>query len=105
MRLLTRSLLALVLLGLAGLTPRTAAAENRLPPCRGNQSAQWTNCWGISRSPDGARYEGEYRDGKRNGQGSYTFRDGGKYVGEIRDRKSTRLNSSHIPLSRMPSSA
>ena len=25
--------------------------------------------------------------------------------GEIKDRKSTRLNSSHIPLSRMPSSA
>ena len=24
---------------------------------------------------------------------------------QIRDRKSTRLNSSHIPLSRMPSSA
>ena len=27
------------------------------------------------------------------------------FVGECVDRKSTRLNSSHIPLSRMPSSA
>ena len=27
------------------------------------------------------------------------------YPGVIKDRKSTRLNSSHIPLSRMPSSA
>ena len=27
------------------------------------------------------------------------------YLGDYRDRKSTRLNSSHIPLSRMPSSA
>ena len=27
------------------------------------------------------------------------------FQGEKRDRKSTRLNSSHIPLSRMPSSA
>ena len=26
-------------------------------------------------------------------------------VGDAEDRKSTRLNSSHIPLSRMPSSA
>ena len=26
-------------------------------------------------------------------------------IGAVRDRKSTRLNSSHIPLSRMPSSA
>ena len=30
---------------------------------------------------------------------------GGKAVAEGVDRKSTRLNSSHIPLSRMPSSA
>ena len=28
-----------------------------------------------------------------------------KYIEDVRDRKSTRLNSSHIPLSRMPSSA
>ena len=28
-----------------------------------------------------------------------------EYIDLIRDRKSTRLNSSHIPLSRMPSSA
>ena len=27
------------------------------------------------------------------------------YAGTLKDRKSTRLNSSHIPLSRMPSSA
>ena len=27
------------------------------------------------------------------------------HLGVCRDRKSTRLNSSHIPLSRMPSSA
>ena len=26
-------------------------------------------------------------------------------LGDVKDRKSTRLNSSHIPLSRMPSSA
>src|ERR1051326_8819757 len=30
---------------------------------------------------------------------------GGRAVAWLRDRKSTRLNSSHIPLSRMPSSA
>ena len=29
----------------------------------------------------------------------------GTYPGALGDRKSTRLNSSHIPLSRMPSSA
>ena len=36
------------------------------------------------------------------------FQSGPRYVGHqlaVPDRKSTRLNSSHIPLSRMPSSA
>ena len=33
------------------------------------------------------------------------FLEFGFYLGGTRDRKSTRLNSSHIPLSRMPSSA
>ena len=34
----------------------------------------------------------------------YALESGAKRA-EIKDRKSTRLNSSHIPLSRMPSSA
>ena len=28
------------------------------------------------------KYEGEYKDGKRHGQGTFTHSDGGKYVGE-----------------------
>ena len=42
--------------------------------------------------------------GSKGGKGAWVRRGGG--VEEWgRDRKSTRLNSSHIPLSRMPSSA
>ena len=39
--------------------------------------------------------------------GDYSYADGVFLTlrGELPDRKSTRLNSSHIPLSRMPSSA
>jgi uncharacterized membrane protein YhaH (DUF805 family) len=33
-------------------------------------------------SPNGGKYIGEYRDGKRNGQGTATAPDGKKYVGE-----------------------
>ena len=33
------------------------------------------------------RYEGEWKDGKRNGNGAYTFADGKKYVGEFKDNK------------------
>ena len=32
-------------------------------------------------------YEGEYKDGKRHGQGTYTFPDGKKYVGGWKDSK------------------
>ena len=37
--------------------------------------------------PDGARYEGEIRDGKAHGQGVFTFPDGARYEGEVRDGK------------------
>ncbi|HIA77875.1 MAG TPA: hypothetical protein EYO05_06810, partial [Gammaproteobacteria bacterium] len=32
-------------------------------------------------------YVGEWKGGKRNGQGTYTFADGRKYVGGIKDGK------------------
>ena len=31
---------------------------------------------------DGRKYVGEWKDGKRNGQGTITTTDGGKFVGE-----------------------
>ena len=33
------------------------------------------------------KYVGEYKDGKRNGQGTQTRLDGRKYVGEYKDGK------------------
>ena len=33
------------------------------------------------------KYVGEYRDGKRNGQGTVTWSDGKNYVGEFKDGK------------------
>jgi len=35
--------------------------------------------------PDGATYVGEFKDGKRNGQGSFTLPDGEKLSGEWKD--------------------
>jgi len=34
---------------------------------------------------DGRKYEGEFKDGKPNGQGTITWSDGRKYVGEFKD--------------------
>ena len=35
----------------------------------------------------GGKYVGEWKDGKRNGQGTFIFPDGEKYVGEYKDGK------------------
>ena len=40
---------------------------------------------GIQFLNDGGKYEGEYKDGKYHGQGTYTWSDGTKYVGEWKD--------------------
>ena len=37
--------------------------------------------------PDGGKYVGEFKYGKKNGQGTYTHYDGSKYVGEFKDDK------------------
>ena len=37
--------------------------------------------------PNGNMYIGEWKDGKRNGQGTYTFQEGSRYEGEWKDGK------------------
>ena len=37
--------------------------------------------------PDGTKYEGEFKDGNFNGQGTYIFPDGTKYIGQFKDGK------------------
>ena len=47
-----------------------ARAQSSLPPCPGDfKTTTWTNCFGTYTYYDGSKYVGEYRDGKRNGQG------------------------------------
>ena len=70
-------------------TPNTAFAQ-ALPPCPEDPNVFWHNCFGTyTFGPNsewaGDKYVGEYKDGKRVGQGTYTFPDGAKYVGEWRD--------------------
>ena len=38
---------------------------------------------GIETWPDGARYEGEYKEGKKHGQGCLNFADGSIYQGNF----------------------
>jgi hypothetical protein len=42
---------------------------------------------GLRIYSSGNKYEGEHKDGKRHGQGIFTWKNGNKYVGEWRDNK------------------
>jgi hypothetical protein len=48
----------------------------------GKRHGQGTFTWA-----DGTKYVGQYKDDKRHGQGTYTFADGRKYVGQYKDGK------------------
>ena len=67
-------------------TEEQPMAQSNLPACQGKRST-WTNCVGAYTYSSGAKYVGEFKDGKFNGEGAYTFANGGKYVGEFKDGK------------------
>jgi len=46
----------------------------------GKKHGQGTYTWF-----DGGIYVGKWKDGKEHGQGTYTWSDGSKYVGEYKD--------------------
>jgi hypothetical protein len=51
-----------------------------LPPCP--QMQRFHNCFGEYTYPSGAKYIGEWREGKHHGMGAYFWRIGDKYIGE-----------------------
>ena len=66
----------------------SATASFALPPCPA--SGYFNNCFGTVTYANGDKYVGEYKDDKRNGQGTYTFGPkskwaGDKYVGEFKE--------------------
>ena len=65
----------------------TAFGNSKLPACQGNEVAIWNNCFRSWTTSNGDKYDGEYKYGKLNGQGTYTSQDGKKYVGEFKDGK------------------
>ena len=89
MRHMTVSILVTlaVLLGSAG-------ESFALPECPGSPTkatkvwTSWNNCEGtIISTIFGDKYVGEWKDGNKHGQGTYTYADGDKYVGELKDGK------------------
>ena len=45
------------------------------------------NGQGTYTDSDGDKYVGEWKDGKKHGQGTYTWSNGEKYVGEYKNGK------------------
>ena len=60
--------------------PQDAAASE----CLGNPES-WNLCIGTQTLNSGVKYVGEFKGGKRNGQGTLTWPNGQKYVGEFKD--------------------
>jgi hypothetical protein len=69
------------------LAPIVAGAQSHLPPCPSDRNEVWTDCTGVYSYPDGSKYDGEYGNNQRNGQGTLTFANGDKYAGESNDGK------------------
>lgn len=68
------------------ISPSPSIKQVQLPPCPGSyNAATWNNCVGDVTWPSGDKYVGAFKDGKRNGQGTYAFSNGQKYVGEFND--------------------
>jgi len=60
-------------------------AGSHLPDCQGNDVTQFDNCMISIEYPSGDKYDGEFKGGKFNGLGTYTYGNGNKYVGEFKD--------------------
>jgi len=63
-----------------------ALAESHLPECQGDDVSIYNNCFASVIYENGDQYVGEFKDGKRHGQGTSTT-DEWIYVGEHKDDK------------------
>jgi len=67
---------------------------SKLPACSASQALKGKNCFAGLKLPNGDVYLGEWRDGRKNGQGTYTYKSNGqKYEGEWIDDKASGLGT------------
>ena len=75
------------LLTLAFVLSGAAFGQSNLPACQGTDVTKWNNCFGTWFNRDGTKYVGEFKDGKKHGQGIVTSPSGSKFVGGFKDDK------------------
>ena len=67
------------------LTPSTGQNQPLLSPCPSSiHVRRWTNCVGEWTAPNGTKYVGEFKDGKRNGQFNVRYTNGEIFDGEFK---------------------
>ena len=67
----------------------SAGSSAALPQCSA-ESDYWNNCFGTRTYDNEYKYVGEFKDNKKHGQGTYTFKNGTKQTGFF-------LNGSFVP--------
>ena len=75
-----KRLFAIVLFCVLG----SAGKSFALPPCPPPPGI-FHACFGSYTYSNGAKYVGEFKEGKKHGQGTFTWADGSKYVWEFKD--------------------
>lgn len=81
-----KKLLTLILISLS----INASAQSNLTNCKGfwdrlvgPDTSSWSNCFGEITYDDGRYYTGEWQQGKKAGQGTFTWPNGEKYIGQF----------------------
>ena len=99
----------IIILSFIILSPFISLISWALPSCPSGENAYWNNCYGVWEKngtkyegvwknnkrnglftvtyPNNDKFVGEYKDGRKNGQGTYTFASGSKYIGKYKDDK------------------
>jgi hypothetical protein len=61
-----------------------ALSQEFAAPCKGSEVRVWNDCFGRYTFQNGEVYSGNWKNGKREGQGTHSFPNGGNYIGEFR---------------------
>lgn len=63
--------------------------------CPKSKNITWDNCFGIDVSEKG-KYEGFFKNGKKDGLGTFAFKNGHKYIGEFKQNKIDGLGTGYF---------
>ena len=77
--------ICLVIVALFGVVNVVFAYE--LPNCPSKKGSWWNNCIGSETYANQSKYSGQFKDNKKDGQGTFIYPLGGKYVGEWKENE------------------